>query len=131
MIRLLQSEGRTKKIVLGGLLLLICISMLVYLIPSGNNPGISFGGSFRQGVVAIVAGEEVTADEVQKQADTMVRQQFPKGGPMLSQVRPFFADRAFNMIVDRKAVVAKARDLGLRVNDQELGPVRAACQPEL
>jgi peptidyl-prolyl cis-trans isomerase D len=120
MIRLLQSEGRTKKIVLGGLLLLICISMLVYLIPSGNNPGISFGGGFRQGVVAVVAGEEVTADEVQKQTDTIVRQQFPKGGAMLSQVRPFFADRAFNMIVDRKAVVAKAHDLGLRVNDQEL-----------
>lgn len=120
MIRLLQSEGRAKKLVLGGLLLLVCISMLVYLIPSGNNPGISFGGGLRQGVVAVVAGEEVTSQEVQREADAMLRQQFPRGEAMAAQLRPFFAQRAAETLINQKAVVAEARNLGLRVNDQEL-----------
>ena len=58
MIRFLQTPGKTKKIVLGGILVLIIIGMTVYLIP-----GIGSGGDFGSGsanVLAKVGDQEIT-----------------------------------------------------------------------
>ena len=65
MIRFLQTPGPVKKYVLGGLLLLMTVSMVWYLVPSGNN--YTFG-SPAKGVVAKVGDAEVTADEVRTTA---------------------------------------------------------------
>src|SRR5580698_6490357 len=55
MIRFLQTPGPIKKIVLGGMLIVICIAMLVYLIPSGNGTS---GNSSVQ-TVATVEGSDI------------------------------------------------------------------------
>ncbi len=68
MIRFLQTPGPVKKYVLGGLLLLICVSMVWYLVPSGGSRGL---GGPSQGVVAKVGGEEVTRLQVQRQTTQM------------------------------------------------------------
>jgi peptidyl-prolyl cis-trans isomerase D len=117
MIRFLQTPGPVKKYVLGGLLLLICVSMVWYLVPSGGSTGLGGPG---QGVVAKVGGEEVTRLEVQRQATQMVRQQFPRGGAQMSMLMPFFAQRAAENLINQKAILVEAERLGLRVNDQEL-----------
>ncbi len=58
MIRFLQTEGPFKKIVLSGLLLLICAAMVIALVPGiGNNDTLS-----KAGRVAKVNGEEITAE---------------------------------------------------------------------
>ena len=119
MIRALQTAGPTVKIVLGAILLIICGSMVVTLIPGGL--GSSFGISGPgQGVVATVAGDQVTTLEVQREARQMLRQQFPKGGAQQATLLPFFASQAAQNLISRKALLAEAERLGLRATDEEL-----------
>jgi peptidyl-prolyl cis-trans isomerase D len=119
MIRFLQTPGPLKKIILGGLLLIICAAMVITLVPGGVGSSFGFGAPGR-GVVAKVAGEEVTTVEVQRQARMMLRQQFPRGNAMAAQLLPFFASRAAEELIVQKAVLAEADRLGLHVGDEEL-----------
>ena len=76
MIRFLQSSGKTKKIVLGGMLMLICGAMVVTLVPGGIL-GDAFGfGGVEKGVVARVGGEDVSLQEVDRAARRIGQQQF-------------------------------------------------------
>src|SRR5437016_12175410 len=120
MIRFLQTPGPVKKYILGGLLLLICVSMVWYLVPSGGSAGLGGPG---QGVVAKVGGEEVTRLQVQRQATQMVRQQFPRGGAQMSMLMPFFTQRAAENLISQKPILIAAERLGLRVNGQEVSDV--------
>jgi peptidyl-prolyl cis-trans isomerase D len=119
MIRTLQSAGPTLKIVLGGLLLIICGGMIITLIPGGL--GSSFGvGAPPQGVVARVDDQEVTVPEVQRTARMMIQRQFPKGSEQAAMLMPFFAGQAAEQLISQKAIVAEAHRLGLRPGDEEL-----------
>jgi peptidyl-prolyl cis-trans isomerase D len=120
MIRFLQTPGPTKKIVLGGMLGILCISMLVYLIPSGTNSNLFGVSGPGQGIVANVGSEQVSAVEVQREARGMLQQQFPRGGAQASALLPFFASRAAESLISRKAVLAEAQRLGLRASDEEV-----------
>jgi len=119
MIRVLQSAGPTLKIILGSLLVLICASMVIAFIPGGTGSGFGSGGP-AQGVLATIGDEQVTVLEVQRQARAMAQQQFPKGGPQLAMLIPFFASQAAEELINEKALVAESRRLGLRVTDEEL-----------
>jgi peptidyl-prolyl cis-trans isomerase D len=119
MIRFLQAPGPTKKIILGGMLLVICAAMVITLVPGGIGDSIGLGGP-GQGVVAKVAGEPVTTLEVQREARQMLRQQFPRGGEQTEMLLPYFAERAAQNLISRKALVTEAERLGLRVTDEEL-----------
>jgi peptidyl-prolyl cis-trans isomerase D len=119
MIRFLQTPGPTKKIVLGGLLLIICAAMVITLVPGGV--GSSFGlGAPGQGVVAKVAGADVTTLEVEREAKQMLQQQFPRGGAQTSMLLPFFAQRAADTLINRQLVLGEAERLGLLASDQEV-----------
>ena len=87
MIRFLQTPGPIKKIILGGMLLVICAAMVITLVPGGIGDSIGLGGP-GQGVVAKVAGEPVTTLEVQREARQMLRQQFPRGGEQTEMLLP-------------------------------------------
>jgi peptidyl-prolyl cis-trans isomerase D len=119
MIRFLQTPGPTKKIILGGMLLVICAAMVITLVPGGIGESIGLGGP-GQGVVAKVAGEPVTTLEVQREARQMLRQQFPRGGAQTEMLLPYFAERAAQNLISRKALVTEAQRLGLRASDEEL-----------
>jgi peptidyl-prolyl cis-trans isomerase D len=119
MIRFLQTPGPTKKIVLGGLLLVICAAMVITLVPGGIGSSIGLGGP-GQGVVASVAGEPVTTLEVQREARQMLRQQFPRGGEQTSILIPYFAERAAQNLISRKVLTTEAERLGLRASDEEV-----------
>jgi len=119
MIRFLQTPGPVKKYVLGGLLLLITVSMCWYLVPSGGNNAYSFGGTSR-GVVAQIDGNDVTADEVRTTARQMLQQQMPQGGANMSMLLPFFAQRAAEQLITREALISEASRMGLRVSPDEI-----------
>jgi peptidyl-prolyl cis-trans isomerase D len=119
MIRMLQSAGPALKIILGAMLVIICASMVITLIPGGIGSGLGFGAPGR-GVIATIGEEQVTVTEVQRQARAMVRQQFPNGGAQASMLLPFFAGQAAEQLINEKALVAEAHRLGLRASDEEL-----------
>src|SRR5581483_721382 len=135
MIRFLQTPGPTKKIVLGGLLLIICAAMVITLVPGGMGSTFGFGAPGR-GVVAKVAGDDVTTLEVQRQARMLLRQQFPRGSAQSAMLLPFFASRAAEQLINQKALVAEADRLGLHATDEELrdelqhGELAATLFPE-
>src|SRR6202142_2150209 len=134
MIRQLQNAGSTVKIILGALLLLICASMAITLIPGfGSNAGV---GTTQAGVLATVGDQTVTVLEVQREARAMISQQFPRGGPQASMLLPYFSSQAAEQLINQKALVAEAHRLGLRVSDEELrdelqhGPIGARLFPD-
>lgn len=120
MIRFLQTPGPIKKIVLGGLLTLICGAMAITLIPGGLGSDVIGVGSPGQGVLANVSGEQVTTAEVQREARQMLRQQFPQGGEQMAMLLPLFTERAAQNLISREAIIAEAQRVGLRVNDDEV-----------
>jgi peptidyl-prolyl cis-trans isomerase D len=119
MIRFLQTPGPLKKIILGGLLLVICAAMVITLVPGGLGSSFGIGGPAK-GVVASVAGIDITTAEVTRQARQMVRSRFPKGGEQANALLPFFSTQAAQQLIEQKALLAEADRLGLRATDQEV-----------
>src|SRR5579863_10564291 len=118
MIRFLQTPGPIKKFVLGGLLTVISVFMVITLVPGFGSTDFFGNGAPSRGVVAKVAGSDITSQEVQKQARDMVRQQFPQGGAQASMLLPFFASQAAQQLIQREALLSEAQHLGLRATDE-------------
>ena len=119
MIRFLQKSGQTTKYVLGGLLLIICASMVITLIPGGLG-GDVFGSTPGKGIIAKVEGGDITADEVRETARQMLQQQMPQGGANMSMLLPFFTQRAADQLITRQALLTEAGRMGLRATPQEV-----------
>ena len=121
MIRFLQTEGPFKKIVLSGLLLLICAAMVIAFVPG---IGTDVGGAPGVGVVAKVSGESITAQEVREAARNMAQQQAQQYGANASMLMPFLmqqaTQRAADQLIDRQALVVEAQHLGLKATPQEV-----------
>jgi peptidyl-prolyl cis-trans isomerase D len=117
MIRFLQTPGPIKKVVLGGILVVISLAMLVYLIPNSGNQ--SFGNPNAH-IVAQVDGQDISAEEVHQTAQRMLQQQMPQGGANMSMLLPFFASRAAEQLITRQALLTEARRMGLRVTPEEI-----------
>jgi len=120
MIRFLQTEGPIKKIVLSGLLLLICGAMAITLIPGiGSNDSLS-----KPGVVAKVNGEDVTAEQVRETAREMAQQQAQQYGAQASMIMSFLISqdtpRAAEQLIDKQALLADAHRMGLKSSPQEV-----------
>jgi peptidyl-prolyl cis-trans isomerase D len=118
MIRTLQNAGPTLKIILAGLLLIICGGMVITLIPGfGSSLGL---GTPAAGVVATIGDQKVTSVEVQRAAKEMILRQFPKGGPQMNTLLPYFASQAAEQLINEKALIEEAHRMGLRASDDEL-----------
>src|ERR1051326_1059480 len=118
MIRFLQAPGKTKKIVLGGLLVIICGAMVITLVPGGIL-GDAFGFGAPQGDVLVRVGDEqITVAEVQQAANNMGKQQFPRGFPQT--FKPCLMQRAAEQLIQQKAMIAEAHKMGFNVTDEEV-----------
>jgi peptidyl-prolyl cis-trans isomerase D len=120
MIRFLQKSGQTTKYVLGGLLLIICASMVITLIPGGLSSDVFGAGQPGKGIVAKVEGRDITADEVRQTARQMLQQQMPQGGPNMGLLLPFFAQRAADQLIRNQVLLSEAEHMGLRVTPEEV-----------
>ncbi|MFZ0773966.1 MAG: peptidylprolyl isomerase [Candidatus Sulfotelmatobacter sp.] len=122
MIRFLQTEGPFKKIVLSGLLLLICAAMAITLIPGGL--GNDLMGTPGKGIVAKVDGEDITAEQVRETARNMAQQDAQRYGAQASMIMSFLLQqdtpRAADQLIDQQAMVAEAQRLGFKVTPQEV-----------
>jgi peptidyl-prolyl cis-trans isomerase D len=109
-----------KKVILGGLLTIICVFMVVTLVPGFGSTDFFGSGGPAKGVVATVAGSDITSLEVQREARQMVQQQFPRGGPQLAMLMPYFAKQAAERLISQSAIIAEAQRLGLRATDDDV-----------
>jgi peptidyl-prolyl cis-trans isomerase D len=130
MIRFLQTPGKAKKYILGGLLLIICAAMVITLIPGGFL-GDAFGFGTPAGVLAKVGDQEITLSEAQQTARYIARQQFG-GRSVPPQYLSFFTRQAVESLVTQKAMLVEAERMGLTVSDQELrDSLQRAFAPQL
>ncbi len=115
MIRFLQTKGPIQKILLVGFLAIICVMMVVTLVPGGilNEFGIT-----HEGLVAKVGSEQITAQDVNQQANQMARSQFPRGAP--PQMRPYLVQQAAESLMMQGLLLNQANRMGLRTSDEEL-----------
>ncbi|HEV2112558.1 MAG TPA: peptidylprolyl isomerase, partial [Terriglobales bacterium] len=104
MIRFLQTPGKAKKFVLSGILLVICVAMVWYLVPSGNSTA---SADTSNDVLATVGSTKVTYTDVQLLA---------QGRPM----NPFMLQQAVDYLIKNDAMMMEAHRLGLQVSDDEL-----------
>jgi len=123
MIRFLQKSGQTTKYVLGGLLLIICASMVITLIPGGLG-GDVFTGTPGKGIVAKVDGGDITADDVRLTARQNAQQDAQRYGEMAAKIMPFLIQqetiRAVDQLINRQALLDEAGRMGLRVTPEEV-----------
>ena len=122
MIRFLQTQGPTKKIILSGILLVICAAMVITFIPGGLTSELT--GQPGKGVVAKVDGSEISSDEVRQTARQMAQQDAQRYGEMAQKLMPFLIQqetiRAVDQMIDRQALLSEARRMGLRVSPEEV-----------
>jgi peptidyl-prolyl cis-trans isomerase D len=123
MIRFLQKSGQTTKYVLGGLLLLICASMVITLIPGGLG-GDVFTGTPGKGIIAKVDGADITAEEVHDTARQNAQRDAQRYGEMAAKIMPFLIQqettRAVDQLISRQALLSEAGHMGLRVTPEEV-----------
>jgi hypothetical protein len=113
MIRFLQSDNRAAKYLLAGFLLIICASMVTYLIP-----GIGSGAAMeRSGVVATVAGEDIRSDEVNRAVQNQMKQQrvSPEMAAFYAQ---FITKQVVQQMIQRLEVKYAAHQMGLKVTNE-------------
>jgi peptidyl-prolyl cis-trans isomerase D len=120
MIRFLQTPGPIKKVLLGGLLTIICVFMVITLVPGFGSSNFLGTGTPSRGVIATVDGNDVTTLEVQKAAKVMVQRQFPQGGAQSAMLIPYFSSQAAEQLIDQKVIFAEAQRLGLRATDEDV-----------
>ena len=118
MLRFLQKPGPIKKIILGGILVVICVMMVITLVPGGLFGDYFSSGLTTQGVLAKVGDQEVGLQQVEQQARLIGKQQFKGNVP--EQLMPYLMQRAAQGIITEKAIVYEADKMGLGVSDDEL-----------
>ncbi len=115
MIRFLQSNQKVAKYLLGGFLLVLCASMVAYLIPGIGSPTTENRG----GVIASVAGEDIRADEVNRVVQNQMKQQ--RVSPeMQAFYAQFITKQVVQQMIQRLEVKYAAHQMGLKVTDEEL-----------
>src|SRR6266700_536920 len=122
MIRFLQTQGPTKKIILSGILLVICGAMVITFIPGGLTSELT--GTPGKGIIAKVDGADLSADEVRTTARQMAQQDAQRYGEMAGKLMPFLiqqeTQRAVEQLISRQALLSEAQRMGLHVSPEEV-----------
>jgi peptidyl-prolyl cis-trans isomerase D len=110
MFNLFRSRDKAVRLLLGGLLVLVSLSMLTYLIPSYNT-----GASSSDIVVAEIGKDQLTMPEVQKSIQMALRgQQLPP------EFVPHYVPQIIQTMITERAMVYEAKRLGFQISDNDL-----------
>lgn len=110
MFDLFRSRDKVVRILLGGILLLVSLSMLTYLVPSFNS-----GSSSTDQVVAEVGEETITAPMVAK-----VLSQFSRNGKITPDMLQRYVPTMVDDMILQRAMAYEAKRLGYKVSDAEM-----------
>jgi peptidyl-prolyl cis-trans isomerase D len=111
MFDLFRSREKSVRILLGGLLLIVALSMLVYLVPGGTGSSATSGAN----VIAEVGDQKVTTQDIDRGLQTL-KQGRNVPNAMLAQYVPVIVTQ----LVWEKALAYKAKEIGITVSDQEI-----------
>ena len=118
MIRFMQTSATFKKYVLTSILVVICVAMAWYLVPSFTGQGL--GNSPNNPVLATVAGSDITTAAVRKQAIQMIEQQYPNARGQAATLVPFVAVNAKEQLINQKVLLAEARRMGFKATPDDI-----------
>src|ERR1700691_2536324 len=122
MFDLFRSRDKVVRIMLGGLLLVVALSMLTYLVPSYN---MGSSGPSDQ-VVAEIGKDTITVPEVQQIIRMkMSGREFPP--ELVAQYIPQY----LNSMIGDRALVFEAKRLGFKVSDEDLAAGIRQMIPQL
>ena len=120
MFDLFRSREKAVRILLGGILLLVSLSMLTYLIPNYNT------GDSSDMVVAQIGSDTITVPEVQRNVqDNMRQRQWPP------ELLPNYAPRVVDQMITDKALAYEATQLGFQVSNEDLVDAIRQLMPNL
>ncbi len=120
MFDLFRSRDKAVRLVLGGLLLLVALSMLTYLVPNYET---ATTGNF---VVASVGGQDIHADEVDHIIQSAMR-----GRQLPPDMLPIYVPQMIDDIISQRAMEYEARRLGFQVTDAQLRTTIQQMVPSL
>jgi peptidyl-prolyl cis-trans isomerase D len=111
MFDLFRSREKSVRILLGGLLLVVALSMLTYLVPNYNT------GSGNPGdmVVAEVGKETITLPEVQQVIQMRLR-----SSQLPPEIMPHYIPQFIDGMITDRALAYEARRLGLKISDADI-----------
>ncbi|MGD0201136.1 MAG: peptidylprolyl isomerase [Bryobacteraceae bacterium] len=113
MFDLFRSRAKLVRIVMGGFLLLVALSMLTYLVPGGGP--VSSG---EDQVVAEIGKEVLTVRQVQQRMQMAMRNREYTSG-----TADIYAQQLVDGLVTRRAMLYEARRMGFEVTDAVLARV--------
>ncbi|HUO31282.1 MAG TPA: peptidylprolyl isomerase [Bryobacteraceae bacterium] len=121
MFDLFRSRDKAVRILLGGLLLVVALSMLTYLVPSYGT-----GGGDADTVVATVGKDAITVPEVQQVIQTNLR-----GQRLPTELLANYVPQFISKMVTERALAYEAARLGYKVSDQDLAAGIRQMVPQL
>jgi peptidyl-prolyl cis-trans isomerase D len=121
MFDLFRNREKTKKYFMGGILLLVSASMLLYLVPNYDT-----GSNGPDAVLAKIGTDQITEAQARKLiSDSMRGRQIP------AEIVPNYVPQMVNQMVTDRALEYEARKLGLEVSDQDVADYLRQGFPQL
>lgn len=107
----LFNSQKAKKYVMGGILVLVSLSMLLYLVPNYNT-----GSSGASDVtVAKIGSTEITEAEARRSIQVQTR-----GQKIPAEIIPNYVPQMIDKMINDRAMEYEARKLGMEVSDQDV-----------
>ena len=123
MFDLFRSRDKAVRILLGGLLLLVALSMLTYLIPGGPTMG---GGDGSDNVIATIGKDAITTADVQQ-----VIQLNSRGQHLPAELMPHYVPMYLNSMVTEHALAYEANRLGYKISNEDIAKAIRQEIPQL
>src|SRR5580698_10782981 len=106
----LFNSQKAKKYLMGGILVMVSGSMLLYLVPNYNT-----GTGTSDVVVATVGSTEITEAEARRSIQVQTR-----GQKIPTEIIPNYVPQMIETMVNERALEYEARKLGLEVSDKDV-----------
>ncbi|MBI3684101.1 MAG: peptidylprolyl isomerase [Acidobacteria bacterium] len=123
MFDLFRSREKSTRYLLGGLLMLVAISMVITLIPGFGSSG---GGRANDQIIAEIGKEVVTMREVQMGLNDTLR-----GKNIPNELISVYAPQIVNQVVIERANAYFAKELGYAVTDADVARTIQLMVPQL
>jgi len=121
MFDLFRSRDKAVRILLGAILLVVCVSMVGYLIPGQGATG--FTGAGDENVLAKVGDQKITTMEALQAIQAAMQ-----GRNLPPEIRGFYAPQVVEQLINDQAMAYEAKRLGIEVSDDD---VRTAIASQL